>query len=196
MLEKYFEKYAVGYELSKANGTKHAQVWCYHSTDKTAYEKFIAPIIKKWKLRGRATKDNRKQYGKVRGLIRDTDNCISYCLKDGIFTTKGLSLAYVQQRQDASYEKEDTDKDKYNNLLKVLKDKLKEYNVSEYYGRLHLCSEISKQWFNIYQTIIPRTSTDKVLLSLGLIDHDRIAQQRFQAFVGCCPDPCYPPCPY
>ena len=186
LLDQYFTKFARGFEYSKVKNVKHAQVWCYHDTDKTAYEKFIAKLIKQWKLKGRATKETRKQYGKVRGIIRDTDNCISYCIKDKIIHCKGLTDDYIQQRLDASYEKEDSNQDKYKLLIKRLKDK--SLSSTSYNERLELCTEISKEWFSIYQTVIPKTMTDKILLSLGLISHEDIAKVRFYTFIG---DPHY-----
>lgn len=185
-LDQYFTKFARGLEISKVKSVKHAQVWCYHDTDKTAYEKFIAKLIKKWNLKGRATKDTRKQYGKVRGIIRDTDNCISYCIKEKHIHHKGLEEDYIQQRLDASYEKEDGVKDKYNLLIKVLKEKnpLHTMKLDHCSGRLHLCTEISKEWYNIYQTVIPKSMTDKILLSLGLISHEDIAKIRFMGYIG------------
>ena len=192
LLDQYFTKFARGFEYSKVKNVKHAQVWCYHDTDKTAYEKFIAKVIKDWGLFGRASKKtdplphHRKQYGKVRGLIRDTDNCISYCVKDKIINVKGLQEDYIQQRIDASYEKEDGVKDKYNLLIKVLKEKnpLHTMKLDHCSGRLHLCTEISKEWYNIYQTVIPKSMTDKILLSLGLISHEDIAKIRFMGYIG------------
>lgn len=189
-LDHYFTKYARGFEHSKANKVKHAQVWCFHDTDPTAYEKFIAKLKKEWNLQGRASKKtdplphHRKQYGKVKGIIRDTDNCISYCVKDKCIHYKGLTDDYIEERIDASYEKEDSTQDKYNMLINILKENLPLYNVSEYMGRLNLCTEISKEWFNIYQTVLPKSMTDKILLSLGLISHEDLAKSRFFAFIG------------
>ncbi len=182
LLEHYFTKFARGFELSKVKNVPHAQVWCYHDTDKTAYEKFIAKVIKQWKLKGRASPTTRKQYGKVRGIIRDTDNCISYCLKDKCIHYKGLTPDYIQQRLDSSYEKEDSNQDKYKLLIKRLKDK--SLPSTSYSERLELCTEISKEWFNIYQTVLPKSMTDKILLSLDLISHEDIARSRFYTFLG------------
>lgn len=192
LLNAHFEKYVAGKELSKSN-VKHIQCWCHHSSDKTAYDKFIAKLKKRFHLSGRATKDNRKQYGRIRGVIKDTDNMISYCLKDGNYVTKGLEDVYVKQRYELAYQKEDDPRDKWEKFIHDCKlalftlpddQKFAPTKYEEYQDRLDNAILISQIWYKHYETVIPHTVTDKALLVLGLINHTDIAKQRFRSYIG------------
>ena len=120
LLDKYFDKYVCGKELSKSN-VKHYQVWCYNESDDNAYDNFIAKAKKRWSLQGRATKDHRKEYGKIRGIIKDTDNMISYCVKDHNYTYKGLDPDYMKEREDLSYQKEDSEVHREDRIVQFLR---------------------------------------------------------------------------
>ncbi len=193
LLDKYFDKYVCGKELSKSN-VKHYQVWCYNESDDNAYDNFIAKAKKRWSLQGRATKDHRKEYGKIRGIIKDTDNMISYCVKDHNYTYKGLDPDYMKEREDLSYQKEDSEVDKYQQFLTLAKkettrhpDTFDPSPQEKYYHRLKNCTILSSLWYKIYDKVIPKTSVDKVLLQLDLITHEDIAHDRFRSYLGAPP---------
>ncbi len=199
LLNAHFEKYVAGKELSKSN-VKHIQCWCCHSSDKTAYNKFIAKVKKRWKLTGRATENQRKQYGRIRGVVRNTDNLISYCLKDGNYVTKGLEETYVEERYATSYQKEDDEKAKWDKFIEECKmrifkmpddQKFAPTKFEEYQERLENAVLISEIWYKHYETVIPNSVTDKALLVLGLITHTDIAKQRFRSYIGCDPSKDY-----
>jgi len=62
---------------------------------KTDYHKFSKRVFTdKYKLRGKAIKDNPRQYGMVQG-IRDKDKMIAYTIKDG----KSLYSAFVFKKR-------------------------------------------------------------------------------------------------
>ncbi len=190
LLEAHFEKYVAGKELSKSN-VKHIQCWCYHNTDKTAYNKFIAKAKKRFNLVGRASKTQRKQYGQIKGIIKNTDNMISYCLKDKNYTYKGLELDYIKNREELSYQKDDDPREKYDKFIEECKkmitfrpQQFAPTHYEDYLSRVSIGTEISAIWYSHYETVIPRSVSEKVLLNLGLICHEQIAKSRFQCYIG------------
>ncbi len=185
-LDHYFNKYVAGRETSKS-GTKHYQVWTCASTPQ-AYDNFIALMKKRFKLQGRATKNNRKQYGRIQGVIRDTDNMISYCLKEKNYIYKGLSEDYIKAREEYSFVKEDT-RDTFERFLEEMSDILKippviNNKFEAYQDRLTNATLISEKWYKHYKTIIPRTTIPKVLYLLGLTSHEDIAKQNMSHYIG------------
>lgn len=197
LLEAHFEKYVAGKELSKSN-VKHIQVWCYHESDKTAYNKFIAKAKRRFNLVGRASKTQRKQYGQIKGIIKDTDNMISYCLKDKNYTYKGLDDDYIKNRELLSYQKDDDPREKYEKFIDECKMAIKKdveifapTAYENYQNRLRNGVLISQIWYEHYDTVIPRTVSEKVLLNLGLISHEQIAKSRFSMYIGSDPSQIY-----
>lgn len=191
LLDSYFDKFVCGKEVSKS-GVQHYQCWVFHEKDTNAYTNFIAKCKKMFNLQGRATKHKRKQYGKIRGVIRDTDNMISYCLKEHDYTYKGLEDEYVSFRETESYEKEDTNNDKFKHFIERCREDLPmsmptdpdNGPVQAYQDRLGNAIIISKVWYEVYDTVIPRTMINKVLLVLGLVTHDELAARLFMSYIG------------
>lgn len=192
LLDAYFDKFAVGKEVSKS-GVRHYQCWVYNSEDTNAYTNFIAKCKKDFELIGRATKDQRKQYGKIKGVIRDTDNMISYCVKDHNYFFKGLDEDYVIFRESESYQKEESRDDKFKIFIEACKKKMYTHpdtappldgSISAYDDRLLNATIICETWFELYDTVIPRTMVNKVLLVLGLTTHEQLAHQLFYAYIG------------
>jgi len=189
LLDQYFTKYVCGKEISQSN-VKHYQVWCYHDSDKNAYANFIQRAKKRWSLQGRATKNTRKEYGKIRGVIRDTDNMISYCVKDHDYTFKGFEEDYIRDREISSFQKEDSEIQKYRNFLQLCGKLTKLPSTFApgphecYSHRLNNAKIICTQWYCVYQRVIPKTMIDKALFDLGLQSHEDIARERFRSYLG------------
>lgn len=191
LLEQYFDKYACGKEVSKSN-TKHYQVWIY-SEKPQAYNNFIAICKKRFNLNGRATKNNRKQYGRIKGVIKDTDNMISYCVKEHNYTYKGLDEQYIKEREEASFQQDDDPRDKFEKFIDECgiaiaseqNEMFAPTHYEQYQQRVRIATIISEVWYQHYETIIPRTSVPKVLYRLGLLTHEQIAKsQMFFQYVG------------
>ncbi len=190
LLDAYFDKYACGKELSKSK-TKHYQVWIY-SEKPQAYNNFIAICKKRFNLNGRATKNNRKQYGRIKGVIKDTDNMISYCIKDLNYEYKGLEESYMKEREEASYQKEEDTREKYDKFIDECKiaisafqeEKFAPTAYEQYCNRLEIGTMISKVWYEHYETVIPRTTVPKVLYCLGLMTHEDIAKATMRMYIG------------
>ncbi len=201
IFDKYFDKYVAGLEVSKS-GVKHLQCWALGKT-KSSYTNFMQAIVKKLKLNGRATKGVRKQYGRIKGVIKDTDNMISYCLKENKnakrrdpgnigYWSRGLEESYLKERIQASYMHERTPKEKFQEFVDKAKDAIFETTQYEPFEHPHethqrllkQCTIISQVYQETYESIIPKTAVDKTLLALGLIDHKRIAQDRFFTYIG------------
>ncbi len=105
LLDKHFERYVVGHEISKS-GVHHLQCWTL-GYGSNSYTNFMQKVKKLYGLNGRATKNNRKQYGRIKGVVKDTDMLISYCLKEKRgYWSKGLEQKYLDERLEASYTKE------------------------------------------------------------------------------------------
>lgn len=198
LLDSYFDKFVCGKEVSKS-GVQHYQCWVFHKKDTNAYTNFIAKCKKQFHLQGRATKLKRKQYGKIRGVIRDTDNMISYCLKEHDYTYKGLDDEYITFRESESYEKEDSNNDKFKHFTTRCKEDLPFHMPDDpdvgpvigYQQRLENATIISKCWYEVYDTVIPRTMVSKVLLVLGLTTHEELAKQLFFQYTGANPITAY-----
>lgn len=191
LFDKYFTKYVVGKEISKS-GVKHLQCWALGST-KSSYTNFIQKIVKLLNLIGRATKGKRKQYGRIKGVIKDTDNMISYCLKENRgYWSKGLETEYLEERLASSFTHEVTPKEKFAQFILDARDAIYHTIEPDSFEHPHMthqrlleqCTIISQVYEKTYENIIPKTAVDKTLLALGLIDHKRIAQNRFFAYVG------------
>jgi len=99
----------IAHELSadahQETGGHHYHFWIYATTQK--YQTFI-----KWfkdnynkQLRGKATKDRSRQYGKVTD-IRDELKMLAYTIKDGHFAST-ISQTMLELAMEMSYEKEE-----------------------------------------------------------------------------------------
>ncbi len=183
LLDRYFDKYVVGFETSKVDKVPHIHVLA--ETDSGQYQAFIAKLKKQYKLSGRATKGNRKQYGKVK-VIKDFNNMFSYTIKSGDYHYRGYDQDYVQERLDKSYEKQ-TLKDKFTKICDKMKNYVHAMNcaISEepcdlqlkQDERLHIVETLIQLHHEEYKTILGTPQLKRYLYTLGLLKTKDIAHQ-------------------
>lgn len=194
LFDKHFDKYLAGHEISKS-GIKHLQCWVI-SKNQQSYTNFIQKIVKLLSLCGRATKDVRKQYGRIKGVINDTNAILSYCLKEKRgYWSKGLDEDFLQERLEDSYEKAPTKQQKYDDFLLDCRIAVHPYREPEfceneyarYNRKINQCIEISKIYYEKYDNVIPNTLVDKTLLRLDLVTHRELASRKFITYLGADP---------
>lgn len=183
LLDHYFDKYAVGFETSKVDKVPHIHVLA--ETDSGQYQAFIAKLKKQYKLSGRATKGNRKQYGKVK-VIKDFNNMFSYTIKSGDYHYRGYDQDYVQERLDNSYEKQ-TLKDKFTTIVDSMRNHVHSHNhtISQDPGnpqlredeRLHIVETLIQRHHTEYKTILGQPMLKRYLYALGLLTDTDIAHE-------------------
>ncbi len=183
LLDHYFDKYVVGFETSKVDKVPHIHVLA--ETDSGQYQAFIAKLKKQYKLSGRATKGNRKQYGKVK-VIKDFNNMFSYTIKTGDFHYRGYDQDYVQERLDNSYEKQ-TLKDKFTQIVDSMKNQVHAYNAhksqepyditSQEQERLLIVEQLIKLHYTEYKTVLGQPMLKRYLYALGVLTDSDIAHQ-------------------
>ncbi len=191
LFDKHFEKFVAGFEISGSN-VKHLQCWTYSKNPKS-YTNFIQKIVKLLSLCGRATEGKRKQYGRIKGVIKDTNTILSYCLKEKRgYWSKGLDDKFIQERIDDSYEKQPNKLEKYEGFLLECEQELTflrepgfDENCYERYARkIQQCEIISKIYYKTYDNVIPNTMVDKTLLRLELVTHKELAKRKFLTYLG------------
>jgi hypothetical protein len=170
-IERYWQIYVIGYEKSKVKSVKHAHVLAWGT--KEDYDNYRATILKKkYKLRGRAQKDLRKQYGKV-SIIKNIDNMVSYTIKHNNFHYKGVGKKYMLWRLKESYIKK-TNKDKYEEIIdKMINQKniLKEsstYIDVEAYRRRLVCYLV-EEYVNLYDLLPSRNQIQLILYKSNIL---------------------------
>lgn len=190
LFDKHFSKFLVGHEISKS-GVHHLQCWTM-GYKCTSYTNFIQKVVKMLNLNGKATKNVRKQYGRIKGVIKDTDSMISYCLKERLgHWSKGLDPDYIQIRMDNSYTKAPSKLEKFDEFLTQaslriahLRDEpFGEQHYGKYNRMLEICTLISDEYYIHYENVIPNTLVDKVLLKLDLQTHTDLAKTKFYKFL-------------
>lgn len=179
MLDYYFDKYVVGFEKSKVDNVEHIHVLT--ETDPGQYHAFIAKAKKTWKLRGRATKGNRKQYGKVK-VIKDFNNMFSYTIKSGDYHYKGYDSTYVLQRSEKAYEPKKF-KDKFTQMVQKIKPLADEFRSrssepdSDYHDdRYWLVEQIIELHSQEYNSILGTPMLKRYLHAVGLYTSRQIAK--------------------
>jgi len=191
LLDKHFEKYVVGHEISKSE-VKHLQCWTL-GYGSNSYTNFMQKVKKLYGLNGRATKDKRKQYGRIKGVVKNTDTLISYCLKEKRgYWSKGLDQDYLEQRIEESYTKEQSKQERFQQFITETSFAIAhlthaidpmETNFQKHHREVEICAIISKCYFQTYDNVIPNTLVDKALLLLGLQTHEDLAKQKFRNFI-------------
>ena len=84
---------------------------CVIDWSEKTYNAFVAKVLRKQlNLRGRATKDGARQYGRVLG-IKKLDKMIAYTLKQGVYTSN-ISDEELQPYKEMSFTKKTGDKDR------------------------------------------------------------------------------------
>lgn len=152
-IERYWDIYVIGFEVSKKNEVPHAHVVAWGEPN--TYANFRATILaKKLALSGRAKKKgDRRQYGKI-NHIKCIHKLISYTIKNKNFTYKGVGKKYIDWRCSEGYVKSGK-REKFEEILDYIifrKIELKEINtyisVEEY--RRTLCQDIIEKYQLIY----------------------------------------------
>jgi len=106
-LETIIKTYSIGQYIIAAETTPydHFHFIVYMSNDD--YHKFSKRVFKdKYKLKGRASKGNPRQYGKCKD-IRDPTKMMAYTVKDGNFRTD-MSKQQIEALVKLSFEKAET----------------------------------------------------------------------------------------
>ncbi len=179
MLDYYFDKYVVGFEKSKVDNVEHIHVLT--ETDSGQYHAFIAKAKKTWKLRGRATKGNRKQYGKVK-VIKDFNNMFSYTIKSGDYHYKGYDPDYVLKRFNTSYQPKQL-KDKFTSMVEKIKpyadsyrQQIAEPDADYTESRFALVENIIQLHSEEYNSILGTPMLKRYLHAVGLYTSRQIAK--------------------
>lgn len=97
--------------------------FCIHMSS-VEYRNFANQVFKqKYKLRGRATKNERRQYGKIK-QIRDLEKLLTYMLKDGIEYFKNVWTTMNRKMLEELYETKSFEKEEkpYLKFMKYLKN--------------------------------------------------------------------------
>lgn len=179
LLDKYFDKYVCGREISKSD-VRHYQLYLI-GTQKS-YTNFSQKVVKTWTLSGKAAKGGRRQYGKVKDIIGTMDSCTSYCLKDGNYKTKGFLDSYILERANASFQKEDSEIEKYDQFIEKCRLYLKNIDNHIYYpdleslwiqpeDKITILENFSLIYFDLFKKLMPRFKLDKILMDTGLMSH-------------------------
>lgn len=183
LLDKYFNKFVCGREVSP-KGIHHYQLFTDSSGN--AFANFKAKVIKQFNLKGQTkTKGVRRQYGQIKDAIKDEDNMISYCLKDGNYIYKGYLEAYILDRYANSYIKVDK-LDKYEKFLKKMHEWIDRTGFS-FHSRnekLLLTSNIVTTYKEIYDSYVPKFKAQTILLDLGILSHQDYAKNLFSGYIN------------
>lgn len=100
---------------------------CIVDWDTNTYNAFVAKVLRKeLGLRGRASKEGPRQYGRVLG-IKKPDKMIAYTLKQGVYTSN-ISEEILKPYKEMSYTKDSGDVDR------EIREKLKEYIDKVHYN--------------------------------------------------------------
>jgi len=154
------------------------------------YQAFAKRVfIDKYKLRGRATKDKPRQYGKVK-KINSIKKALAYTIKEqvgegmsvefGNCIRTNLSYSVLQDIAKLSSSKKKTDTDKYKYILnyvkKVLKDKdIEIYNSDNGYSGpdpdqiFDILVKMTKEYFRKYNVLMTKRTQMKVLVELDIL---------------------------
>ncbi len=188
LLRFYFDKYVVGYEISKNDKVPHIHVVAYGTAKQ--YNAYIAQIKKLYDLKGRATKGSRKQYGKVRD-IKDLDNMISYTVKSGHYHSEGYDADYIQQRASVAYEKPtfkskfDVVKEQISALHQRLRGDNTKFGLEDARAsRKEIVEKAIQLHYEHFGTVLSTPTLKRYLYAANILDSGEIAEDigRFYIF--------------
>lgn len=167
-LKKYFTAGIVGYEIS-AEGTKHLQCYCIGTPNK--YNSFIAQWKRDYKEKtgiapvGRATKGQRRNYGRVKHIKKDIKYVMAYCMKDGLYEHWNLDEDVVKEASEITY-KPEKKQDKWDIMMK----ECERHRQLWFHGeRLQFIAVLVKKHLEVYGTAVQKRAIDKYLLSSGVV---------------------------
>lgn len=115
------QQYPIGDYIIARETDPYIHYHIYVEMDVADYNAFIQKKVRKdWKLRGRATTDKPKQYGKVKE-IKKPDKMLAYTLKQGVYISS-YSEDYLQPFKDLAFTKDraTNDRDFKKKILEAL----------------------------------------------------------------------------
>ncbi len=129
-IDKRFEQYIIALETSATVG-EHMHFMLYVKEPKD-YSNFAQNVFKqKFTLRGRATKDSPRQYGRVKD-IKDIQKMMAYTVKDKNVITKVKDQEALEKAFEISFRKEDR-LSQYNNKILAYVNEKKNDQVHGYF---------------------------------------------------------------
>lgn len=167
-LKKYFSAGVVGYELSE-DKVEHLQCFCI-GTPKN-YNSFIAQWKRDYKEKtgkvpvGRAKKGERRNYGRVKMIKKDSQHCVAYCIKQGLYVTWGLDEKVLEEAKKITYMPEKV-RDKWEEMIQCCKQHQHLWHDGD---KLAFLAVIVKKHFWLYGTAVQKRAIDKYLLASGVV---------------------------
>lgn len=179
ILNKYFTDYVIGFEYSKEKNIPHVHVFTFDTGKK--YQAFRSFIVKRYNLIGRSTANVRRQYGKIKGILREPLNMISYTIKHNDYDTHGFCRDFLKRYQERSYIKEETDIDKFQTLIKSVH---RMYNGPEVLPDLEFLTWISKKYGEIFNKPITPSQANKILYNAGILTDKMLVHINFRTYLN------------
>lgn len=162
LIRRYFSNYVIGFEHSKIQKTAH--IHCYtHSTEKS-YAAFRAKAVRVYSLRGRATKALRKQYGRIKKVIRTPSNMISYTIKSKNYVTHNYDADFIKRCEEASY-LSIPNKDNQSTIIPYLLSSWSKYKPN----KLLVISLVSKRWMEMTGNNLQSHQLNALLTRSGIL---------------------------
>ncbi len=188
MFEKYFEAFSIGREISKEKKVPHYQVLAFQA-DKSSYTNFIARVKTKYKLKGRAVKGERKQYGKIKNILKNLKNALIYTLKEKNYLNKWFDKIYVEELSAESYIKE-TQKDKLQEVVDAAQVRYNEKLPYEL-DRYGIVTFIVEEYFKKFDRLIVQRTLYLVLYKAKIMSSQEYAMMIGQRWMKCDGSPHY-----
>lgn len=183
LFKDYFTAGVIGYEKSD-KGIEHIQCYCIGT--KAKYNSFIAKWKKEYEIitgeqpTGRASKGERRNYGRVKGLKKEPKYAIAYCMKDGEYKHWGIDEDIIKICEEITYKPEKI-KDKYEEMIefcKKNKEIWRDYKIA-YLGK------VVKEHFRLYKTALTKRTLDKYLLAAQVVSYEEYATAQFGFYNQC-----------
>lgn len=164
----YFQNYIVGFEISKIAKIHHIHMYT-HSTEKQ-YAAFRAQMVRQFDLRGRATKNLRKQYGKIKKVIKTPDNMISYTIKSKDYVVMNYDSDYIKRCEAASFLSIPT-KDSQSTIIPYLLESWNKYKPN----KLRVTALVCKRWYEMTGNNISPQKLTTLLTASGILSWENYA---------------------
>ncbi len=183
LFKKYFVRFVTGYEISKIKKVKHIQ--CYGLAPPAKYRAFIAKYKSVYRQNvgktpsGRATLGTRKNYGRVKNIIKSVENCIAYCIKDNNFSYYNIPQDLLEQCKTISYQV-DSIKVKKQEMERLCKQLYPDWQKGPE-EKLLVITTIVEKHFQLFRMPLAKTTLEKYLLSSGLVTFERYAHSNFES---------------
>lgn len=182
LFKKYFVRFVTGYEISKVQKVKHIQ--CYGLAPPAKYRAFIAKYKSVYRQNvgktpsGRASLGTRKNYGRVKNIIKSVENCIAYCIKDNNYSYYNIPTHLMDYCKTISYQT-DSIKEKKQEMERLCKQLINDW-VQGLEQKLMCITAIVEKHFKLFHMPLAKTTLEKYLLSSGLVTFERYARANFE----------------